>query len=159
MRYEPASAQPTASGCQPATHALGVSVSVVFPDLESLHGPYGCWNPRRIEGSSAWSLHAEGRALDIGVPAAAGKDAGWELACALVGERLVLGTMRVIWDGHIWSAERLDRWRQLDADLNQHHDHVHVEQWWKDALRKAEVVQPQYTAALRKARRNWPTAS
>lgn len=156
MRYEPAAKLPPPSGCQSGTHALGAAIRDVFPELQSLTLVYGCYNHRLIEGSSSFSLHAEGRALDVGVPPAATKDVGWELACTLVEQRITLGTMRVIWDGHIWSTEKPDKWRKLSLQLNQHHDHVHVEQFWKDAKRAANVVLPQYTDCLREARKAWP---
>jgi hypothetical protein len=131
----------------------------VFPEAVTMRGPFGCWNPRRIEGSSRWSLHAEGRAGDIGVLEHWTTSSGWELACSLVSERVQLGVMRVIYDGHVWSTEHPAEWRQLQPSVNQHRDHVHVEQWWKNARMAPQVVQPQYVSALREARDKWAEAS
>lgn len=54
------------------------------------------------------------------------------------------GTMRVIYSGHIWTTERRDRWDPLNAALNQHHDHVHIELFWAAAL----VPPASYTVQL-----------
>jgi hypothetical protein len=134
MRYEPASRTPAATGCQPGTRALGQAVKNVYPELISLAGAYGCFNPRKIAGSESFSLHAEGRAIDVGVPQSS--DAlGWDLACELVSQRVVYGTMRVIWDRHIWSLERGDRWAVVQPGTQEHRDHIHVEQFWSAANR------------------------
>lgn len=147
MRYEPAAKQPTAKACQPGTLALGQALEVVWRDFISMRGAYGCWNPRRIEGSSSWSLHAEGRAIDVGVPAAL-HQSGWECACILVDQRKKLGTMRVFWDGHMWSTEKRTQWTPISPRLNQHRDHIHVEQFWADAKREHDLALAQYIATL-----------
>jgi hypothetical protein len=153
VRYEPARNPPTARGCQTGTLALGRAVRAAFPELQTLTGAYGCFNPRRIAGSSRWSLHAEGRALDVGVPIVANA-IGWELACILVRDRITYGTMRVMWDKHIWSTERPADWRRLQPQSQQHTDHVHIEQFWAHATKPA-VAQHAYEAALIEARHQW----
>lgn len=152
MRYEPASkTKPTATACQTGTKALEEAIRAVWPELGGLRSVYGCWNPRRIVGSSSWSLHAEGRAIDVGVPVVA-KQHGWELSCELVAHRTVYGVQRVIWDGHIWSVEQIKGWRELHAStVNKHRDHIHVEQYWAAAL-KPSSVQATYEKALSLAR-------
>jgi hypothetical protein len=138
VRYERASSNPTATGCQTGTRALATAVGNVYPELQSLEGAYGCYNRRPIAGTSTYSLHAEGRAFDVGVPATL-NDLGWNLACDLVAHRIIYGTMRVIWDRHIWTIERGDRWDQLRPATNQHRDHIHVEQYWTAAKRPASI--------------------
>jgi hypothetical protein len=151
VRYEPASRDPSAVNCQPGTVALGRAIRTTFPELETLAGAFGCFNRRRIAGSSVWSLHAEGRALDVGVfPGRV--ELGWLLACALVTRQRRLGVMRVIWDGHIWSTERAAGWGALSAGTNQHRDHIHVEQFWVAAVQPA-TAEARYERTLARARR------
>jgi len=115
-----------------------------------MKGGFGCYNHRFIKGTTTWSLHAEGRALDVGVPAGQGNIA-WDLACELVEHRVVYGTMRVIWDGHIWTTERRDEWQKLQAKTPQHHDHLHIEVFWASA-RRAATIQSELEAALSRSR-------
>jgi len=151
VRYEPAAKQPTATACQPGTRALLFAVRAAWPELAGFPSAYGCWNPRRIKGSSSWSLHAEGRAIDVHVPANM-KNLGWELGCELSNRRQVYGVQRVIWDGHIWSIEQPRGWRELLASTkDKHRDHLHIEQWWADAL-KPSAVQATYENELKAAR-------
>lgn len=147
MRYEPSKGPDGIQGCQTGTLALASAIKTVYPDFITLRGAYGCFNPRRIEGSQAWSLHAEGRALDVGVPDHL-RETGWVLACELVAHRVVYGTMRVMWDGHIWSIERGRDWDRLHPSSQQHRDHIHVEQYWRAALRPLKV-RDELTSALR----------
>lgn len=151
MRYEPAANPPTARGCQTGTVALARAIRAAYPELSTLDGVYGCYNPRRIAGSRAWSLHAEGRALDVGVGASANA-LGWQLACELVQDRIIYGTMRVMWDKHIWSIERPTDWRRLGASSQQHTDHLHIEQYWRAAQRPV-TVSNDLERALRESRR------
>jgi hypothetical protein len=150
VRYEPASSTPAATGCQTGTRALGTAIRAAYPELETLSGAYGCYNRRRIAGSRSWSLHAEGRALDSGFRAAT-LQLAWQLACELVAHRAVYGTMRVILDHHVWSTERPDAWHRLNPSTNQHTDHLHIEQFWRAALRPRSVA-GELTAALRASR-------
>jgi hypothetical protein len=150
VRYQPAARNPTATGCQTGTRALGLAVRDVWPELQTLAGPYGCFNRRKIAGGAVYSLHAEGRALDIGVGPGE-DDHGWTLACDLVAHRVTYGIQRVIWSGHMWSVERINEWRTLAPRTDQHLDHIHAEQHWAGA-RRPSTVQPQLEAQLRKAR-------
>lgn len=138
MRYEPAAKNPTATRCQTGTRALGLAIKNVWAELDSLTNVYGCFNPRHIAGTATYSLHAEGRALDVGVPPGR-NELGWQLACDLVANRVPIGTMRVIWDRHIWSIENPDQWRRLQPKSQQHLDHIHIEQFWRHAQRPATV--------------------
>lgn len=150
MRYEPASSNPTATGCQPGTRALATAVRNVYVDLQCLTNVYGCYNRRRSRDAPSWSLHAEGRAFDVGVPGPE-HETGWALACELVANRVLYGVQRVIWDGHIWSIEHADQWRGLQPNSTQHHDHIHVEQY-RSAAARPMSYQRTYEATLRTSR-------
>lgn len=152
MRYEPASSSPRETGCQTGTRALHRAIKTVWPELGGPANVYGCWNRRHIAGSKKWSLHAEGRAIDVGVPGDRDEE-GWALSCELVAHRKIYGTMRVIWAGHIWSTEIPNAWRELGADTTDRHlDHIHLEQFWGTALKPASVEQT-FALALQAARR------
>lgn len=151
MRYEPATDPPTARGCQSGTLALGRAIRTTFPELATLTPVYGCYNRRKIAGSASWSIHAEGRALDVGVEAEL-RSVGWDLACELVLHRVLYGVQRVIWDRHIWSVERIDQWQPLQVRTNQHLDHLHVEQYRSAAARPVTSEQA-LTESLAKSRR------
>jgi hypothetical protein len=150
-RYEPAGPAPTATGCQTGTLALAGAARSVYPELDIMRGAYGCFNRRRIEGSSQWSLHAEGRALDAGVPQDQ-VEIGWTFACELTRLHAALDIQRVMWDGHIWSIEEAGNWRRLRPGSNQHTDHVHLEQRWNGA-RKPLTVLPAWETLLREGRK------
>jgi hypothetical protein len=151
VRYEAAALVPNATGCQTGTRALGLAIKNTWSDLQSLTNVYGCFNHRRIAGSTAYSLHAEGRALDVGVPSQA-KRMGWALSCELSAHRQAYGVQRIIWDGHIWSIEHADAWRELQPQTkDRHYDHIHIEQYWSAALKPA-TVQSTYEQLLRAAR-------
>lgn len=150
MRYEPASRNPTATGPQPGTVALARAIQAVYPELPTLNRTYGIFNRRRVAGSQTWSLHAEGRALDVGVPTGL-MDLGWQLACELVVSRSLYGVQRVIWDRHIWSVEHLNEWRRLSPRTQQHLDHIHVEQY-RDAAARPLASLDRYRARLATAR-------
>lgn len=115
-----------------------------------MSGPYGCYNRRPIAGQTTWSLHAEGRALDIGVDPAENQ-IGWQLACILVQDRKVYGVQRVMWDEHIWTVERIDQWQRLRPSSEQHHDHLHIEQYWSGALQPASVA-PLWRTTMERSR-------
>jgi uncharacterized protein YcbK (DUF882 family) len=141
---------PTANGCQTGTRALALAVKHVYPELASLTSVYGCFNRRKARGAATWSLHAEGRAFDVGVPGRE-HETGWQLACELVELRIAYGVQRVIWDGHIWSIEQPAGWRKLQPTSLQHLDHLHVEQY-RAASQRAADCQTQYEESLARGR-------
>ena len=149
-RYEPASSSPTATRCQTGTLALAGACKAVYPELTVMRGAYGCFNRRRIEGTTSWSLHAEGRALDVGVPDGL-NHTGWVFACEITRLHAVIDVQRVIWDGHIWSIEAPAEWRRLQPGVNQHSDHCHLEQRWAGALKPLSVMAP-WTEVLKDGR-------
>jgi hypothetical protein len=150
VRYEPASKNPPRAKCQTGTRALQTAIDRVYPELIVGELGYGCYNYRRQTSGTGWSLHAEGRALDIGV-ASSHNGLGWILACDLTQFHVLYGVQRVIWDGHIWSIEEAGAYRPLRSTSQQHHDHLHVEQWWVGALRPITVAD-EYAQQLAKKR-------
>lgn len=156
VRYEPAASNPTAEGCQSGTIALARAVRTVYPELESLSQTYGCFNRRYVAGTTTWSVHAEGRAFDVGVPNSE-RETGWQLACELVARRTLYGVQRVMWDRHIWSVEAPAQWRGLSPRSDQHLSHLHAEQY-RQAAARPRSVEKQYQTALELSRRPDPTA-
>lgn len=91
----------------------------------------GIYNCRPIAGSSSLSLHAEGRAADLGVPTGA----GWAqtFADSLVAHSRELGVQLVIYRRKVWSGRYPNSgWRNYTGS-NPHTDHLHVELSWNAA--------------------------
>nr|MBP7837173.1 endonuclease/exonuclease/phosphatase family protein [Candidatus Saccharibacteria bacterium] len=88
-------------------------------------GGYSCRantaNPNEL------SVHASGRALDIMVDGTtpAGLKAGNDIRNFLIGNAEKLGIQRVIWNRHIWSANK-NGWQKYTGP-SPHIDHVHAE--------------------------------
>src|SRR5690606_1619740 len=97
------------SGPQPGAKALMSWFLGAYGPMGGLNS--GIYNNRSIAGTGTLSLHAEGRACDLGIrPYSA--DYGWTLARALVNHSKELGIQCVIWDRHIWSSSYCDQgWR------------------------------------------------
>ncbi|MEM9610935.1 MAG: SH3 domain-containing protein [Actinomycetota bacterium] len=88
----------------------------------------GIYNVRNTRGGASLSHHAEGRALDIGIP-----QPGRGRADAPKGDRIVealgrhgrrLGIDHLIWNRRIWST-RSPGGRNYTG-TNPHHDHIHL---------------------------------
>lgn len=107
---------------QPAPLALWRLVSANFPQARNL----GIFNPRNIAGTNRPSLHAEGRALDIGLNVSDGteKTIGDELFRAFVELASSIGFEEVIWNRQIWSSRRPVVHPHTGADP--HTNHIHV---------------------------------
>lgn len=92
-------------------------------------GVYVC---KGIAGSTSTSVHAEGRAADLGTKPYRRPAYGKALANALVNHSLELGIQCVIHDRKIWSSSYPDAgWRDY---LGEPHDgHLHVELTWAAA--------------------------
>lgn len=95
---------------------------------------------RYVGGStSTWSLHAEGRAIDIDIrtdPGAYGGANNLEgdlLANWLVENAHALGIMKVVWDRTSWRANGSAPSGECSTGVNPHHDHIHVELSWAAA--------------------------
>jgi len=96
----------------------------------SLATGLGIYNNRKVRNGSSLSVHAEGRALDIGFPVERpnGHPEGNDLATALVVNHRNLGIQQVIWAGRIWSNYRADEgWRKFSNSSGDHFDHIHLE--------------------------------
>lgn len=87
----------------------------------------GIYAPRDQRGSAALSVHAEGRAIDVGFPyaGAAGNPEGLALADVLVAHHEALGVQCVIYARRIWSTQR-PTWRTYGG-TDPHTGHVHIE--------------------------------
>jgi hypothetical protein len=116
-------AEGPSGGAQPGTIALTTYITSKWSGTRSL----GIYNPRMIRGSStSWSIHAEGRAVDIGV----GLDADGEAIGDMVAEWVTdnasrLGVQYLIWNRQSWTQSR--GWRAYTG-VSPHRDHLHIEQ-------------------------------
>jgi len=126
--------------------ATGPSVGAVElqEQLVSSFGPLGCFSLgiyvcRRQGGpESPWSLHAEGRAIDLGVREDS-SPVGYEVLEDLTG--LADGTLqRVIWDRRIYDLVSPDG-RPYDG-VSPHVDHLHIELSWPAARGEMPIALP-----------------
>ncbi len=87
----------------------------------------GIYNVRAVRGSkTVWSVHAEGRAIDVGFPVQPqGHAEGHRLAGLLVQHHAALGVQQVIWARQIW-RNTIGSWRPYNG-VSPHLDHVHAE--------------------------------
>lgn len=88
----------------------------------------GIYNCRPMRGGTLFSIHAEGRAVDLGTPLTGGPPAwGTALAQQLVDNSAEIGVQCVIWDRRIWSGARpAEGWR-VYGGVDPHDTHLHVE--------------------------------
>jgi hypothetical protein len=87
----------------------------------------GIFNCRPIRGSSALSVHACGRAADLGVPVnAAGHRAAYEFLRRLAPHLTRLGVCYFIFNRTQWSSTRA-RSGERYAGVHPHYDHIHME--------------------------------
>jgi hypothetical protein len=87
-------------------------------------GIYSC---RRVIGGRALSVHAEGRADDLGTPV--GNHWSWGVMDKMRLNSKELGIQCIIHNRRIWSSKARD-WRPYTGELA-HFDHGHVElMWW-----------------------------
>lgn len=112
-----------ASGPMPGAKALMAWCLANYPPGSNL----GIYNPRSVRGGVALSLHAEGRAIDVGYPPVRpdGHPVGQVLAADMVRHHAELGVQCVIFARRIWSNTR-PTWRPY-AGTADHFDHVHIE--------------------------------
>jgi hypothetical protein len=127
-RYEPASGR-DAKKAQPGVVAFMAVVGELFGASNM-----GIYNFRKVRGSSAPSVHGEGRAGDAGFPLVNGRanPKGWRLLEALLPNVRALGIQLIIWDQRIWSAKAPTGARYTGTVP--HYDHLHIEFTW-DAAR------------------------
>ncbi|MEM7608245.1 MAG: hypothetical protein AAF411_23065, partial [Myxococcota bacterium] len=130
---------PACSGAHPGTQAIAEYIIARWPDATNL-GVAGC---RRNTNNGAYlSVHAIGRAIDIGIPLADGdanNGLGDQIANWLVTNARHIGIQRVGWDGSWFNGENGFGARMCsrscgDADYpwgcwpcNPHVDHLHIE--------------------------------
>jgi hypothetical protein len=102
-------------GLKPDTIRVHRAVCTIFPQIKS------------YAGVSGGGEHADGRALDIMT-----KDLELGTAIAMMAREhwRELGVSQVIWQQHIWTAQRSgDGWRPMESrgsETANHKDHVHV---------------------------------
>ena len=101
----------------------------------------GIYNCRPVRGSSAVSIHSEGRALDVMFPVVGGKAhaEGHDLFKTLAQNADKLGLQAIIWDRRIFSA-RTPSGRAYTG-TNPHIDHLHIEmnRHFADTLTPARI--------------------
>jgi hypothetical protein len=106
------------------------AVAMVAYWLESYEGiarSLGIYNCRPVRGSSSLSVHACGRAADLGVPVTAeGHEAAYEFLRRLSPHLMRLGVPYFIFNRRQWSARR-DPAGELYAGVHPHADHIHLE--------------------------------
>lgn len=122
-----------ASGCwagrrlRDGTRELADFLVATFPGARS----YGGYNCRRIAGTSTWSVHSTGRAIDLFVPVdggAADNGKGDPIAAWLVENAEYVGISLIIWDRASWGAHRSRGGKHRSySGAHPHHDHLHIE--------------------------------
>lgn len=116
---------------------LGAYAHMTDPAVKNL-GIFVC---KRL--GNGWSLHAEGRAADIGTtPYAHPGPWMWTLLEQLRRKSRELGVQLIIHEGKIWSANYPDEgWRDYRGN-DPHNGHAHVEfNWWAARSLTAEQIE------------------
>lgn len=121
-RWEAASAN-CSGGPQPGATALMNWCLTNYQASKNL----GIYNCRTVRGSTAPSMHGEGRAIDVGFPVVNRKAHadGSRLLEDLAKNAKELGLQCIIWNRRIYSA-RSPRGRKYTG-ANPHIDHLHIE--------------------------------
>lgn len=132
VRYDNARLGADSGGCQYGARVLLNDILRNFAHTYEL----GCYNPRNVRGSSSSrSLHAEGRAIDVGVPWGF-KAIGDDLAALCILHSEEIQVQEVVYYRRIWSSTR-PYWHAYDGE-NPHTDHVHIGLNWDGALGHAQ---------------------
>lgn len=113
------------AGCKPGLVALRSWLRQRWPATLD----WGCYNPRSRTDGGGWSLHAEGRAIDLGIPPARKAD-GDAIFAWCVANADGIGLQEIIWDRRVWS-HRNPAVRPYRA--SPHTDHVHIGLCWAGA--------------------------
>ena len=114
---------PACTPAHPGTNELREYLLARFPGIRN-SGTYCCRQNSNSLGNL--SVHAIGRAIDLGVPQLGGQadnTVGDEVANFLVENAEYIGIQRVIWDYSFWNGER--GFGSLGG--NPHTDHLHIE--------------------------------
>lgn len=118
MPFAPEPATRDSKGPTPGILALRDAMMKAFPGSIDM----GTYNFRPIRGARTLSVHAEGRAWDMGPTGVAQGDSA---AAYLTGAYEQLGVQRIIWNRRIWDSQRV-AWRSYGG-INPHTDHLHIE--------------------------------
>lgn len=112
-----------ASGPQPGASAL-----LAWALANTTATNLGIYNRRAVRGGKALSLHAEGRAVDLGFPAReGGTKEGWALAQLLRTHSADLGIQCLIYARRIWTNTKAAQgWRAYTGTAS-HNEHIHIE--------------------------------
>jgi hypothetical protein len=102
-------------------------------EFESRATNLGIYNCRTVRGGSDTSVHAEGRAIDIGMPMRSGRPTshGHALCKLLIDNADKLGLQAVIYDRKIYSKKSPNG--RAYTGVHPHYDHLHVELSWNAA--------------------------
>lgn len=116
-------AGPCSSG--PSRGALALREFMLSRYPEARDG--GIYNCRTVRGSTAPSMHGEGRAWDMMLPVKAGRGhpRGHEAVRELGAHGRILGVQTVIFDRTIWSARSPSG--RAYTGVHPHYDHLHIE--------------------------------
>lgn len=114
-----------ADGPQPGTEALRAGMIDIYGGVD-----LGIYNCREVRGGGALSVHAEGRAWDLGV--IKGDPGFGDFALnVLANHAHLLGIQRVIWNRRLYdAASPLGR---PYSSVDPHTTHLHIEQTWAAA--------------------------
>jgi len=112
-----------AGSARPGARALMAWCLDNYPMARNL----GIYNYRPVRGSTSLSIHAEGRALDVGFPVVGGQAhaEGTRLLNQLGARGRELGVQTIIWNRRIYSAR--SPYGRTYTGVNPHIDHLHVE--------------------------------
>jgi hypothetical protein len=110
------------NGPQPAPRALWQLIHQNFPQTRN----DGIYNNRNIAGTHTPSLHAEGRALDIGLSVSHPDEKliGDQLFKVFIDSATPVGFQELIWNHQIWSTARPHIHRYTGHDP--HTGHIHA---------------------------------
>lgn len=126
--YEPA--RSCTGSATPGCRALMAWFLSAYGQLGAVNS--GIYNCRDIVGGSGFSLHAEGRACDLGIrPHSA--DWGSVLATQLWNNSAELGIQLIIWNRRYASGAKSDQGWLPYSGQSPHIDHIHAELSWHAA--------------------------
>jgi len=110
-------------GCRPGATALH---QYIIDRWGAGVGSFGCYNPNSRAGSG-WSLHREGRAIDVSIASWA-KQKGDQIFTWCVANADHLGLQEIQWSGRIWTSRRNQEGIRIDTSAARglHFDHIHV---------------------------------
>lgn len=121
VRYDRATSD--SRGPTPGAKALLDWILATTPHTTNL----GIYNYRPVRGGGTLSVHAEGRAIDVGTPDPLAQAAVDDLLPLLVEHHADLGLQLAIWRRRVWSNTRQgEGWRPYTG-TDPHTGHTHLE--------------------------------